>query len=140
MFGFLKKTKENLFNRKKFGKFFCSFWNNHFGLFFVFFSIIIISLGSYIWYRNVYLDRWDSEEKNKYKSDKNEEADFKEQLFRNVIEMSNKRREIYEKESGTKKDIFASYIKIESSSKKQEEKDASSAESISQNETNFSSR
>lgn len=129
MLGFLKKIKETLFNRKKFGNFFSSFWNNHFGLFFVIFSVIIVSLGSYIWYRNVYIERWNNEKKNEYKSNKNEEVDFKEQLFQNTIEMSNKRKEIYEKESETKKDIFTSYVKIESGDGKQDEKEASSAES-----------
>ncbi len=121
MFEIFKKSGRSSLKRKKFGSFFYNFWNNHFGLFFVAFSIIIVSLGSYVWYRNIYLDRWDSEEKNKYKIGKNEEVEFKEQLFQNVIDMSEKKKELYEKETEEVRDIFSSYIKIENKEVKQEE-------------------
>lgn len=121
MFEIFKKSGKSSLKRKKFGSFFYNFWNNHFGLFFVAFSIILVSLGSYVWYRNIYLDRWDSEEKNKYKIGKNEEVEFKEQLFQNVLDMSEKKKKLYEEKTEEVRDIFSSYIKIENEELKQEE-------------------
>lgn len=111
MFNFSKKTKNSFLDGKKIGITCCNFWNNNFILFFVIFSFLMMFLGSYVWYKNIYTENWNDEKKNNYKKTENEEVSFKEQLFKSVIGNFEARKEKYYYLPENRRDIFSDYLK-----------------------------
>lgn len=105
---FLKFKKES-FSPANLGKSFSNFWDNHSGIFFLLFSLIMILLGVYLWYQNLYQSEWNSEKKSQYKSSQNKEVNFRENEFKNVIREIERKKEIYDGKTKITKDIFAPY-------------------------------
>ena len=119
MFGISSKSK-NIFDPKLLGRACCNLWNSYFGLFLVFFSFIFLSLGSYVWYKNVYLEGWNDNEKSDYKINKKEETSLKEKVFDDVLANIEKRKIDYEERGAIVRDIFSSYTKIENKDESQD--------------------
>lgn len=103
------KLSRNLGNPKNIGKFFCDFWNNRNKLVFIIFSLIILLIGGYFWYGNIYRSGWNGEKKLQYKNAQNKEILFRENEFDAVVEEIRRKKQVYEGTSKSVKDIFEPY-------------------------------
>ena len=101
--------KKRFFSFSSLGKYFSDFWENNFRMFFVIFSIIVLSAGIYLWYQSIFKSDWNSEKKNLYKSSKNKNIELKENQFKSVVEEVDRKRAVYEGKTEFAKDIFAPY-------------------------------
>lgn len=103
------KLSKNLCGAKNFGRLLCAFWNSHNKLIFAIFSAVILLVGGYLWYGNIYRSGWNSEKKLQYKNAQNQEVIFKEKEFDEVIDEINRKQKAYGGISKPSKDIFKPY-------------------------------
>lgn len=104
---------KNFFNPQKIINFGGRIWRDYSQLFFIFFSLFLVSYGVYFWHKSVYQSEWNADEKNQYKSSQNKEIEFKAKNFEKVINEIERKKTIYNGSSYLVKDIFKSYEKIE---------------------------
>lgn len=102
--------KKKYFSPASLEKYFSEFWENNFRIFFAIFSVVVLSLGIFLWYQSIFQSDWNSEKKNQYKNSKNKNIELKENQFKNVIEEVNRKRAFYEGKNDPIKDIFAPYV------------------------------
>jgi hypothetical protein len=107
-FSDLLKTGSSL-NPKATGRFICWFWNKYRKGCFALFSFMVILLGAYLWYHDLYQSDWSSEKIRQFNSSQNKEIEFKEKEFQRVLSEIERRKGIYDKTSDSVKDIFKPY-------------------------------
>ena len=131
----MPSIKKKYFDPDYFKKYFGEFWENNFGIFFAIFSMIVLSLGIYLWYQIIFQSDWNNEKKNQYKQSKNKNIELRENQFKNVIEEVNRKRAFYEGESDPIKNIFIPYV--ENKSETDTNKNLTNENSSKQNTPSF---
>ncbi len=94
---------------KEIGKSLANFWNNNFRIFFVIFFIIVLTIGGFFWYRNLYTDFWTQEQRNEYRQIKDESVTFKKNEFLRTLEFLEVREKAYKEDKFISRDVFKKY-------------------------------
>ena len=83
------------------------FWYRHYkGMFFCGF-LVVLCLGGYFWYRNLYQYEWDGETKKAFVEQHFKETRFKERAFEDVVSHLKERAVQHKKEFLLSQDIFS---------------------------------
>jgi hypothetical protein len=101
--------KSNYLNPSRIAKASVEFWDKYSKTFFFLFSLIILTLGVYFWYQNIYQSEWSSAQKEEYKRNHNKIIELKEQAFKGIIEKQDQKKDAYDSALKSVKDIFVPY-------------------------------
>ena len=109
------KFKKEYLSGKHLSKTFSDFWNNHYLTLFSLFSLIVLLVGMYIWYLNLYKSDWSAERKKEYNNSQSRQVKLKEQEFKEIISGIDGKKRKYDEPVEQIKDIFVPYAGEEKS-------------------------
>jgi hypothetical protein len=97
-------------NLKKIGKALAYFWNKSYRFFFFVFFLALMSVGAYVWHRNLLTDNiWSEEQKAQYLSAQGKGVSFNQKDFDRLAENVLQRKAIFEADPPQIKNIFLPY-------------------------------
>jgi cell division protein FtsL len=105
--------KNNYLDFSHVAKLFSVFRDKYSKVFFLLFSAVILMLGIYLWYEDMYYSDWSSEKKEEYKKSQNKKIELKEEELKNIIKENSQRKSVYDSALKSVKNIFTSYQKDE---------------------------
>jgi hypothetical protein len=97
-----------LFQFKKLPTILFSYWLKYYKLFFILLFLIVLGIGSFIWYDTFYRFGWSDEKKQQYTLTQNRNINLRESEFNQMLETIKKRKQNYESPEESLKDIFKS--------------------------------
>ena len=100
------KFDKNSFNVKKPVRKVFSFWIKHRKAIFIIILLAVCGAGIYLFYKNLYEERWSHEDEIQYINSQRQDVNFKEDKFRKVMEEIERRERAYESEFQPVNNIF----------------------------------
>lgn len=101
----LKFEKSDLNIKKLAGRVFYS-WIKHRKAIFIIMSLAVCGTGIYLFYENLYEERWSQEDEIQYINSQRQNVNFKEDKFKKVMEEIERKERAYESEFQSVKDVF----------------------------------
>lgn len=100
-----KFEKSDLNVKKLTGKVFY-FWIKHRKAIFIVMLLAVCGMGIYLFYKNLYKERWSKEDEIQYINSQRRDVNFKEDKFKKVIEEIERKASAHESEFQPVNDIF----------------------------------
>ena len=85
------------------------FWQAYYRCVFIFFLLVALGAGTYVWYNRVYNFQWTEQEKTDYRQSTIKEINLNAEAFKKTLEEIDQRNELFNEEYTQQKDIFKSY-------------------------------
>lgn len=104
------KLKKDSFAPKNILRVCSDIWDRFSNLFFLLFSLSILSWGVYFWFQMMYRSDWNADQKKQYQNSQSEEVELKEKQLKRVIGEIDRKKGNYDMLIKASRDIFSTYF------------------------------